>query len=100
MRRPRKTGVGRQDSVDLPAAECLPDEVSSSAQERQIPQTRCGESVFHVVVRWATLLTQVLRKGLISYSSGTFVGQRVDTLSPTINRVKLKSAAEPTRQTG
>src|SRR6185369_16166961 len=53
----------------------------------------------HVKVGWPTFLTQVLWKRLVGFSSGTFVGQRVDTLGPTINRVKCKSATKATRQT-
>ena len=38
VRRPRKTGVGRKYTVDLPAAERLAGEIVAIAQERQIPQ--------------------------------------------------------------
>src|SRR5215204_6386607 len=99
MRRPRKTRMSCHDAVDLPAAEYLPDHISTTTQEREIPKTRRGESMFHVVVRWATFLTQVLWERLVSDGAGTFVRQRVDTLGPTINRVELKSATEATRQT-
>src|SRR3569832_228699 len=89
----------RQDAVNLPAAERLSDEIPATTQEWQIPKARQSESMHHVEVRWATLLTQVLRKSLIGFIAGTIVGQRIDTLGPTINRVKGKSATKATRQT-
>src|SRR6185369_2907703 len=40
VRRPRKTGVPLQNTINLPAAERLGDEIVTAAKQRQIPQTR------------------------------------------------------------
>ena len=98
VRRPRKTSVRRQYAVDLPAAKRFADEVTTITEERQIPQTGNVQIVPHVKIRWTTFLAQVLWKRLICFRARTFVRQRVNTLGPTIENVKLKTAREATRQ--
>src|SRR6185503_16615525 len=53
----------------------------------------------HVKVGWPTFLTQVLWERLVGFRPGTFVGERIDALGPTINRIERKSATKATRQT-
>src|SRR6476646_8129145 len=76
------------------STESLSDKIFATTQEWQVPKARQSESMLHVEVGWTTFLSQVLWKRLVSFSPGTFVRERIDTLGPTINRVKRKSATE------
>ena len=95
FRSPWESGVIRPDAIDLPTAEQLRSPRVSLDRIPYIPQRGDHPGMTNVVIGRSLFGTVVDWKSLISYESRSFVRQRVETLTPAIDRIELESIREP-----
>ena len=86
------------NSVELPTAYHLAQEIFTSAEDGQIPDSVCAEIVSGIVVRWTTFSVIVNWIRLVGHEAGTLGGNLVYRLAVGVLNVGRDTVMEPMLQ--